>query len=441
MIHLAIDIGASSGRHIAAWRENGKLQMKEMYRFENRAEEKDGSLVWDLDMLCSQILKGLELCAAQGIIPDSLAIDTWGVDYVLLDREDKPILPLYCYRDSRCSKAAEAVHGIIPFEELYRRTGIQFQPFNTVYQLYADKLSGRLDKAEDFLLLPEYLNYFLTGVKAHEYTNCSTTGLLIAGTQEWDWETIHGLGFPDKLFRLPALVPPKVLGRLSDDIADKLGFNCDVVLAASHDTASAVVSLPRKGAFISSGTWSLLGTELDSPITGDEARKANYTNEGGVGTIRFLKNITGLWLIQCLKREYEDKWSFSQLAQMARNEANFDYSLDVNAPCYTAPKSIRRLIDQECRSKSWPVPQSPGQYAHAIYSSLAHAYAEAIDELESLTGQDCEDICIVGGGVNNEYLNYLTERATGCSLILGSSEATAMGNILMQEVACNVQLR
>ncbi len=438
MIHLAIDIGASSGRHIAAWRKDGELQMREIYRFENRAEEKNGSLVWDLEMLCSQVLKGLELCATQGIVPDSLAIDTWGVDYVLLDEDDKPILPLYCYRDSRCAKAAEAVHSLIPFEELYQRTGIQYQPFNTVYQLYADKLSGRLERAKDFLLLPEYLNYFLTGIKAHEYTNCSTTGLIVAGTQDWAWDIIHTLGFSEELFKHRALVPPRVLGRLSKHIADRLGYDCNVVMPASHDTASAVVSLPRKGAFISSGTWSLLGMELDSPLTGEEARKANYTNEGGVGTIRFLKNITGLWLVQCLKREYEDKWSFPQLAQMARDEASFDYELDVNAPCYTAPRSIRKAIDEECMRKSWPLPQSPGQYAHAIYSSLAHAYAGAIDELEALTGKDCEDICIVGGGVNNEYLNYLTERATGCRIILGPSEATAMGNILMHEVACNV---
>lgn len=441
MIHLAIDIGASSGRHIAAWRENGKLVMQEIYRFENRVNEKNGSLVWDLEMICRQILKGLELCAGQGIIPDSLAIDTWGVDYVLLNGEDKPILPLYCYRDKRCIKASDAVHSLVPFETLYQRTGIQYQPFNTVYQLYADKLSGRLEKAEDFLMLPEYLNFFLTGIKAHEYTNCSTTGLIIAGTQEWDWKTIHALGFPEKLFNSRAVMPPLILGRLRSDIVDKLGFDCPVILPATHDTASAVVSLPRKGAFISSGTWSLLGTELDKPITGEAARRANYTNEGGVGTIRFLKNITGLWLVQCLKREYDDKWSFAQLAQMASEEANFDYELDVNSPCYTAPKSIRETIDEECRRKAWPIPQSPGQYAHAIYSSLAHAYAKAVDELEALTGMDCEDICIVGGGVNNDYLNRLTESFTGCKLILGPSEATAMGNILMQEVACNVQLR
>ena len=435
MIHLAIDIGASSGRHIAAWREQGEMKMQEVYRFPNLPKEQDGHLVWDLTHLCSEVVNGLKVCAQKGIIPDSLGIDTWAVDYVLLDKEDKPILPMYCYRDSRGAAGAEMVHEIIPFAQLYSRTGIQFQPFNTIYQLYWDKHQGRLEEAEDFLMLPEYLSFFLSGEKCHEYTNATSTGLLNAVGKCWDQAILQKLDLPGKLFRTEPKEPPVILGRLKEEIAAQVGFSCDVVLPATHDTASAIAALPQKGTYISSGTWSLLGAELPAPVTTPAAREANFTNEGGVGTIRFLKNIMGLWLVQCLKRELNDEFSFAQLADMARKEANFDYRLDVNGECYLAPKSVMEEITAECLAKGWPVPQTPGQFAHAIYQSLAHAYAVAVDQLESITGQHFETLCIVGGGVNNAYLNELTEKAIHRPVVTGSPEATALGNIIMQEAA------
>lgn len=436
MIHLAIDIGASSGRHIAAWREDGELKMKEVYRFSNLPDERDGHLVWNLDRLCREVVGGLKACKEQGIVPDSVGIDTWAVDYVLLDSRDQPILPLYCYRDSRGAEGAELAHKVIPFEKLYERTGIQFQPFNTIYQLCWDKAHGRLDHAADFLMLPEYLSFYLSGVKAHEYTNASSTGLLDAKGRTWDMEIVSALDLPERLFAATPQTPPVKLGRLKADIGSQVGFDCDVVLPATHDTASAIAALPQKGtAYISSGTWSLLGAELAQPVTTPAAMKANFTNEGGVGTIRFLKNIMGLWLVQCLKRELKDQYSFAQLAQMARDEANFDYHLDVNSARYLAPKSVMAEIDGECAQKGWPVPRTPGQYAHAIYQSLAHAYAAAMDELESITGEKFGVLCIVGGGANNTYLNQLTEQAIGRSVITGSPEATALGNILLQEAA------
>ena len=436
MIHLAIDIGASSGRHIAAWREDGELKMKEVYRFPNLPQEQDGRLVWDLDRLCREVVSGLRACGEQGITPGSVGIDTWAVDYVLLDSQDQPILPLYCYRDSRGAEGAELAHKTVPFDKLYERTGIQFQPFNTIYQLCWDKAHGRLDNAADFLMLPEYLSFYLSGVKAHEYTNASSTGLLDAKQRTWDMEIISALGLPERLFAAPPQRPPVKLGRLKADIAREVGFACDVVLPATHDTASAIAALPQKGtAYISSGTWSLLGAELAQPVTTPAAMKANFTNEGGVGTIRFLKNIMGLWLVQCLKRELKDQYSFAQLAQMARDEANFDYHLDVNSARYLAPKSVMAEIDGECAQKGWPVPKTPGQYAHAIYQSLAHAYAAALDELEAITGEKFGVLCIVGGGANNTYLNQLTEQAIGRSVLTGSPEATALGNILLQEAA------
>ena len=436
MIHLAIDIGASSGRHIAAWREDGELKMKEVYRFSNLPDERDGHLVWDLDRLCREVVGGLKASKEQGIVPDSVGIDTWAVDYVLLDSRDQPILPLYCYRDSRGAEGAELAHKAVSFDRLYQRTGIQFQPFNTIYQLCWDKAHGRLDHAADFLMLPEYLSFYLSGVKAHEYTNASSTGLLDARGRTWDTEIVSALGLPEGLFAVPPRTPPVKLGRLKADIGSQVGFDCDVILPATHDTASAIAALPQKGtAYISSGTWSLLGAELAQPVTTPAAMKANFTNEGGVGTIRFLKNIMGLWLVQCLRRELDDRYSFAQLAEMAQNEADFDYRLDVNSARYLAPKSVRAEIDGECAQKGWPVPQTPGQYAHAIYQSLAHAYAAALDELEAITGEKFDVLCIVGGGANNTYLNQLTEQAIGRSVLTGSPEATALGNILLQEAA------
>lgn len=435
MIHLAIDIGASSGRHIAAWREEGALQMKEVYRFSNLPEEREGRLTWDLDRLCREVVNGLAACKDQGLVPDSVGVDTWAVDYVLLDGDDRPIPPLYCYRDRRGAQGAEGVHRRIPFGALYARTGIQFQPFNTIYQLFWDREAGRLDGAADFLMLPEYLSFFLSGVKAHEYTNASSTGLLDARTRTWDMELVRALDLPERLFTAPPRRPPVKLGRLKGEIAEQVGFHCDVVLPATHDTASAIAALPRKGAYLSSGTWSLLGAELSEPITSPAAMEANFTNEGGVGTIRFLKNIMGLWLVQCLRRELGDQYTFARLAELAEREGGFDYRLDVNGRRYLAPESIMAEIAGECGSRGWPVPRTPGQYAHAIYQSLAHAYAAALDELEAITGRTFDSLCIVGGGVNNAYLNALTERAIGRRVVAGSPEATALGNILLQEAA------
>ncbi len=437
MIHLAIDIGASSGRHIAAWRENGRVEMKEVYRFKNGPVKKDGHLCWDLDNLCNEVVNGLAAAKKEGITPDSVGIDTWGVDYVLLDKEERPLLPVFCYRDERGGKAAEEVHKIVPFKELYAHTGIQFQPFNTIYQMFWDNGRGRLEQASDFLMLPEYLGFFLTGVKAHEYTNCSTTGLVKAESKEWDKELLEKLNLPLKFFAKQPVTAPVKLGELKTEIAKKVGFNCDIILPATHDTGSAVASLRETKAenaiYISSGTWSLMGVELTKPLTSEKALAANFSNEGGIGTIRFLKNIMGLWLVQCLKKELNDDYTFAELAEMASKENAFDYKLDVNDEKYMAPESMIDVIKNECKEKGYPVPETPGELAHAIYISLAHCYDEAAKELERITGEHYDNICIIGGGSNNTYLNKLTQDVTGKKVVLGSPEATALGNILLQE--------
>ncbi len=439
MIFLAIDIGASSGRHIAAWREDGKIVMKEVYRFPNSPDKKDGSLIWDIERLSREVVNGLKACKHAGITPDSIGIDTWGVDYVLLDKDDKPVFPVYCYRDERGAVAAEQVHKIIPFNDLYARTGIQYQPFNTVYQMYSDVTKGRLSEAADFLMLPEYLSFMLSGKKAHEYTNCSTTGLVNAASKKWDKEIMGKLGLPERFFETEPVTAPVKLGKLKNEIAETVCFSADVILPATHDTGSAVASLRETDAdnaiFISSGTWSLMGVELDAPVTSESARLSNFSNEGGIGTIRFLKNIMGLWLVQCLKKELNDKYSFPALAEMAEKEAAFDYALDVNRACYMAPESVIKEIEKECEEKGYPVPKTPGEFAHAIYSSLAHCYKDAAEGLEKTVGKKFDRICIIGGGSNNAYLNRLTEKITGRKVILGSPEATALGNILLQEEA------
>lgn len=438
MIHLAVDIGASSGRHIVSFWKNGERTMQEVYRFSNLPQKQDGHLVWDIGRLCDEVVNGLAACRQKGIIPDSVGIDTWGVDYVLLDGKDEPILPVFSYRDGRGMAASEAVHNVIPFETLYRITGIQYQPFNTIYQFYDDKGNGRLEQAADFLMIPEYLTFVLCGKKEHEYTNASTTGLLNVRERCWDRELIAALGLPERLFDAQPKKPPVILGKLKKEIADRVGFCCDVVLPATHDTASAVASLPTASAYLSSGTWSLLGVQTDKPVTSDAAMAANFTNEGGVGTIRLLKNIMGMWLVQCLQREYDKQYSFAQLAEMAREEASFDYRLDVNDARYLSPESVREEIKKECEEKGFPVPETPGQFAHAIYQSLAHAYADAIGELERITGKMYGALSIVGGGVNNEYLNELTGKAIKRPVVKGSPEATALGNIMMQEEAYHV---
>jgi rhamnulokinase len=428
--YLAIDIGASSGRHILGRIEDGRLLLEEVYRFTNAPDKSaNGDLTWDVRALFNHILEGLKACRKAGKIPVSVGIDTWGVDYVLLDKSDSEILPAYCYRDNR---TAPFLDTAVPFADMYAKTGIQRQPFNTVYQLLADKAAGRLAGAESMLMLPEYFSYKLTGIKAREYTNATTTGLVGALARAWDSELIDKLRLPQKLFA-PLFEPGKALGGFSKAVEKAVGFNCNVILPASHDTASAVAAVPDGAAvFISSGTWSLLGI-LTDPILSDAARLANYTNEGAVGgKVRFLRNITGLWIIQRIRRETGDKYSFAELAEMAASESGFDYNMDVNAPRFLSPPSMIKAVEEQCREQNLPVPNGIGGLAHCVYNSLARSYADAITELEKITGKRYGAVCVVGGGSNNDYLNRLTAVHTRRRVLAGPGEATAAGNILVQ---------
>lgn len=432
--YLAIDIGASSGRHILSHIEDGKIVLEEVYRFENGMEEKDGHLIWNYRKLFDNIVEGLKICKTLGKIPESVGIDTWGVDYALLDKNDEVIGDVFAYRDGRTEEPIKKLHSVIPFEKLYERTGSQFQIYNTIYQLYTDKLSGKLDNAERFLMMPDFFAFLLTGVKKNEFTNASTTGLLSAKTREWDMETVKELGLPEKLFK-PLSDPATLVGKVKPEIAKVIGYETKVVLTATHDTASAVMAVPELGMplYISSGTWSLLGIESPKAIATKEALAANFTNEGGYGrTTRFLKNIMGLWMIQNVRKEHGKKYSWGDYVVMAKEAKDFHSIVDVNDPVFLAPASMIDAIKEYCAKTNQKVPETPGEIALCVYDSLAVCYAKAIDNIESITGMKFDTIHIVGGGSMNGYLNELTAKRSGRKVMTGPVEATAIGNIIAQ---------
>lgn len=416
--YLAIDIGASSGRHIVGWQENGEVKTREVYRFPNGVVEENGHLVWDIDAIVREVKAGIARAKAMysGIV--SLSIDTWGVDYVLL-KGDREVRPVYAYRDSRTEDVIAQVHAQIPFSELYRHTGCQFQPFNSIYQLYADKLARRLDGVTDMLMIPEYLLYRLCGKKAREYTNATTTGLVSAHTGAFDPEIIDRLGLPAHIF--PTLSQPATI------IGNYEGIAC--VLCATHDTASAVegIAMDEDSLYISSGTWSLLGVKTPKPLTDARSERANYSNEGGVGYNRYQKNIMGMWLVNELRRDICPELPFTELVRLA-GESLCEQLIDANAPEFLAPKSMRVAFDE---AVSEPL-INYGDYFRCAYRSLAMSYKQAIDELEANTGHTYEKLYIVGGGAKNAFLNNLTEQVTGKKVIALPIEATALGNLKIQ---------
>ena len=425
--YLAIDIGASSGRHIVGWKEGDQIQTDEVYRFPNGVKEVNRHLVWDIESLAEHVIKGVKAAFERYPQIQSLAVDTWAVDYVLMSG-DEEILPCYAYRDRRTERAIERVHEAVPFRELYARTGIQFQPFNTVYQLYDDKLSDILDGATDFLMIPEYVNYVLTGRKLHEYTNATTTGLVNARTGEYDGEIIARLGLPERLFG--KLYPAGTcVGELKPEIARAVGGQTEVVLCASHDTASAVEGIPMEGnrPYISRGTWSLLGLKVPSAITDDNSRTANYSNEGGVGYYRYQKNVMGMWVVNRLRGELCPEKSFPQIEAEARRSA-YRGCVDVNDGRFLAPDSMKEAFDS-CLSDK---PQTVGDYFRCAFFSFAVTYRTALDELKRNSGKDFDTLYIVGGGAKNKLLNELTEEVCKIKVKAIPIEATALGNLKIQ---------
>ncbi len=447
--YLAIDIGASSGRHIVGWKKDGALQTEEVYRFPNGVTEQDGHLTWDVDALFAHVKAGIDRALERSPGIKSLSIDTWGVDYVLL-KGDEEVRPCYAYRDGRTEEIIPSVHEKIPFAGLYARTGCQFQPFNTIYQLCDDLRRGRLEGVTDFLMVPEYLMWKLTGVKAREYTNATTTGLVNAQTGGFDLDIVRRLDLPECLF--PALSRPgTALGEYK---------GIQVVLCATHDTASAVEGIlavadvaisPTRNAgrldrsvapalptrsfdlvgapqlYISSGTWSLLGVKTPRPLTGEKSRAANWSNEGGVGYNRYQKNIMGMWLINRLRDELCPDKPFPDIVAEAEESA-FDETVDANAPGFLAPERMSAAFDGALSTK----PGSVGDYFRCAYRSLALSYRDAIRELEENTGKTYDKLYIVGGGAKNAFLNELTAQTTGKEVVALPIEATALGNLKIQ---------
>lgn len=435
--YLAVDIGASSGRHILGSVENGKICLEEIYRFENGMEKKDGHLCWNIPHLFEEIKAGLKACKAVGKVPKSMGIDTWAVDYVLLDGEDRILGNTCGYRDGRTRGMDEEVYRLIPEEELYARTGIQKQIFNTIYQLMAVKKEEPqlMEKAERLLMLPDYFHFLLTGNKLSEYTNATSTQLVSPQTKQWDYELIERLGYKASIFA-PLHMPGTFVGMFSKEVEEEVGFSCRVVMPATHDTASAVISVPaltEDCLYISSGTWSLMGIENDKAICTPESRAANFTNEGGYEyRFRYLKNIMGLWMIQSVRHEMQDAYSFAQLCEMAEKENNFVSRVDVNDESFLAPENMTEAIRRYCRGAGFAEPATVGQTAAVIYQSLAESYAQTVEEIEKLTGRHFPAINIVGGGSNAAYLNQLTADKSGRIVYAGPGEATAIGNLAVQ---------
>ena len=434
--YLAIDIGASSGRHMLASMKDGKMQLEEVYRFPNGMDDKNGTLCWNVERLFTEIKNGLKKCKEIGKLPVSMAIDTWGVDYVLLDKDDRILGDTVGYRDSRTEGMDEKVYEVIPQDELYARTGIQKQIFNTVYQLMAVKESHPeyLEQAESILMIPDYFHFLLTGVKKNEYTNATTGQLVSPKTNDWDYEMIDMLGYNSKMFR-PVSMPGTVVGEFTEEVQKEVGFNCTVVLPATHDTGSAVLAVPTNdddAVYISSGTWSLMGIERKEADCSMESMKANFTNEGGYDhRFRYLKNIMGLWMIQSVKKEFAEDLSFAQICEMASKET-ISSIVDCNDDCFLAPKSMIKAVQDFCRRTGQQVPETVGEISSVIYNSLAKCYGDTVKEIEEITGKKYSTIYVVGGGSNAGYLNELTAKYTGKKVSAGPSEATAIGNVIVQ---------
>jgi rhamnulokinase len=432
--YLAVDIGASSGRHIIGWMENNKIRLEEVYRFENCTTEKNGHLVWDHESLFAEILCGLRACRDKGMIPVSMGIDTWGVDFALIGPDGNIIGDTVAYRDHRTKGIPDTLDDTM----LYARTGIQRQPFNTIYQLLAVKQQSpaMLEKAEHMLLMPEYFQYLLTGNRVCDYTNSSTTGLLDAKTRTWDWALIRELGLPERIFGV-LHEPGTGVGMLSAEIARQIGFTCQVVLAPTHDTASAVLSAPIDpfSLYLSSGTWSLMGAEKQQPLLTEQSRKAGLSNEGGVDkTYRHLKNIMGLWIIQRIRKELPTKLSFPELAGMAMEAEYFTPRIDVNDESFLSPTHMTEAIHAYLKRTGQPLPQNAQELLSCVMQSLSESYAATVCELSELNKVPYNRVCIVGGGSQNDYLNRLTARACGMAVTAGPVEATALGNLAVQMI-------
>lgn len=438
--YVAVDIGASSGRLMLARIVDGKMLLSEIHRFKNGFAKQAGFERWDIDYLLAEIFEGLRKVKEQGFKKVTLGIDTWAVDYVLVDEQGQKLTDPISYRDARTNGAIARFIQKIGAQAIYQKTGIQFQDFNTLYQLYCEEQST-LQKAAKIMLIPDYLGYALTGKCVTEKTNASTMQLLNLKTKSFDQELLSNINITHEKFD-KLTEAGTYLGELKEELRLKYDLPAvSVITVATHDTASAVVGTPGLGdgwAFLSSGTWSLLGVELADPIATNHAYEQNYTNEwGAYQTYRFLKNIMGMWICQCVQRELGEKYSFSQLAAMAKEVQPFQQFIDINDQRFTNPVSMIAELQNYCQETKQVVPKTPGEIFMAIYSNLALFYAYQLEELQQLTDKKITVLNIVGGGSNVALLNQLTSDIAQIKVVAGPSEATAIGNVIVQMIAQN----
>jgi len=448
---LGFDIGASSGRAIVGTLNDNKLSLDEIYRFPNSGIRKGDSYLWNISGIYNEIIKGFKKYVNKyGNHVDGIGIDTWGVDFILLDEFDEPVGPSHHYRDVRTKGMLKYMFEKVPKEEIFRETGIQFMELNSSTQLYSliHNHSSQLARSETFLMIPDYLNYLLCGKKCSEYSIATTSQLFNPNTSDWSQKIIEKLGLECKLFQ--KIIPSgTVLGKLKKDITQEVGLIEDTYLIAPacHDTGSAIVAVPvdmkryRRGewAYLSSGTWSLLGVELEKPIINKKTLESNFTNEGGVeNTIRFLKNVTGLWIIQECKKIWEKQgldYSWDQIVSMAIEAKPFQYFINPDDPLFHNPPDMINAIQQFCeRSKQIP-PKTMSDISRAIFEGLAFRYREIVQSIEMVTEKKIECLFIIGGGSSNQLLNQFTANSLNIPIKAGPIEATSIGNILMQAKA------
>ena len=443
---LAFDFGASSGRAMLAKFDGNKIELEEKHRFSNDPVNINGSLYWDVLRLFYEIKQGILNCVHTGDGDiDSIGIDTWGVDYGLLDKNDKLLSNPYHYRDTRTDGMYEKAFGIVPKEEIFEETGIAFNWFNTLYQLLSSKLSDdvSLKEAKTMLFMPDLFNFFLTGKKRTEYTVASTSQMFDSQKYDWAREMLDKFGINPDL--LPEMVyPGEIIGTVKPELAEELGIKeVPVVAVASHDTGSAVASVPvtdnKDFVYISSGTWSLMGVELDKPNVSDEALKYNFTNEGGVDkSIRFLKNIMGLWLIQESRRQWQREGtllSFDELEREAREATPFRSLIDPDYSAFETPGNMPERIRKYCEMTNQPVPETTGAVIRTIAESLAFKYRQVVEGMEEVTGKKYSVINIVGGGIKDKMICQFTANATNRVVNAGPVEATSIGNVIVQGIA------
>ena len=437
--HIAVDIGASSGRLVWGRIVDGSVCLTELHRFANGFAERDGHCYWNVDYLFAQIMAGLQKAKAEGITSCTLGIDTWAVDYVLLDREGHRLHDVYAYRDDRTRHAMEEVTRQMPARTIYEKTGIQFLVFNTLFQLAVHDRE-QLKQADKILLVPDYLHYRLTGFAFNEVTNASTTQLLNLQTQDFDTDLLRLLSL-DRTQFAPLIQPGTVLGPIKSELQETYDLpECEVICVATHDTASAVLGVPaddgERSVFLSSGTWSLIGMEMPRPIVSEAAQSSNFTNEwGAYGTYRFLKNIMGLWLIQEVQRLYPREYTFERFVELAEQEPPFQYFVDFADDRFLHPPDMIAEIQRACRETGQDAPRTAGELARCIFDNLAILYALAVEEMEAITGTAVEVIHIVGGGSNNRLLCQLTADVSGKKVVAGPTESTALGNLAVQMIA------